>query len=320
MEEQLRLNYMRRAYSIQGAVLMIYYAILNAAVIVVMVGSAIRHMFNGEMDEEQLTALLMNDSGWGYLIAIGVGSLILLLWKKPTVPKKELWKRGKPMTIGSFFAVLSLAMSCQLIFTLLDVVLEWLFNGFGYSLQAVTESVSNMGDGLAMFLYVGLGAPISEEILFRGVIMRSMEPFGKKSAIFFSALLFGIFHGNLIQSPYAFGVGLVLGYVAMEYSIFWAMVLHMFNNLILSDTLARLTADWRYPMADYFLWAIIIGFTIAAVAAVIIKRKEIAAYFQTEHDDPLCKKAFFTAPGIIAVLVIMLASMVIALMTTITPI
>lgn len=321
MEEQLRLNYMRREYSTQGWALLIYTLIMNIAVTLVMGFDAIYQMLAaiGEgqaVDTEYLVNSLYDNSGWGYFLAIGVGLLILLLWKKSDFCRKKLWKKGKPMTAGSFFAILSIFVSGQLIFLIGTIAAEIILNGFGMSLEGLMESTDISTDSLSMFLYAGLGAPISEEILFRGLVLRSTEPFGKKFAIFSSALLFGLFHGNLIQAPYAFVVGLVLGYVTVEYSIIWAMVLHMFNNLILSDTLTRLTSDWPYPLGDTFTWAVIIAFSIAALGVGIAKRKAIANYFRQEHDDPLCAKAFWSAPGIIVLMIVLVGTILLSTFLT----
>ncbi len=71
-----------------------------------------------------------------------------------------------------------------------------------------------------------------EEFLFRGAIMGSLMKFGKPFAIFTSAILFGLMHGNLVQIPFAFLVGLVLGFAVVETNSIWTGVLiHFLNNL-----------------------------------------------------------------------------------------
>ncbi len=298
MDEQLRLRYIRRVCNTQGWALLIYLGIMNAAVLLVTVYFAITQALTGSSDMDQL----MDGSGWGYLLSIAIGLLILFLWKKRDFCFNTLWQRGKPMKFGRFMGILSVFLSIQMLSVLLSLLMDWIawLGGF---------EMSDMGDistdGLSLFLYVGLGAPISEELLFRGLMLRSLEPFGKKFAIFSTALLFGLFHGNLSQAPFAFGVGLVLGYVAMEYNIGWAMVLHMFNNLILSDTLSRLLLHWLGDWGAAVLWAVILLFSLAAVIVLIVQRKKIAAYLRREYDDPLCMKAFFSAPGIIVLLIVL---------------
>ncbi len=185
--------------------------------------------------EDQLVQNIMGN-GWGYFAAAGIGFVILLCWKGKKFTFHEIWVKGRAMKASDLIPVTCVFMCGQLLFQLIGSLMELIFNQFGLSIMSAMESASMAGiDTFSMFLYAGLLAPVAEEILFRGLILRSLMPYGKKFAILTSALLFGVFHGNLVQSPFAFGVGLVLGYVAVEHSITWAMVLHMFNNLIISD-------------------------------------------------------------------------------------
>lgn len=310
MYEQLRLKELRHAYSVQGWALLIYYGIMNVAVLALMVVDAFVQSFSAaasgqEPDMEKITESIMSTSGWGYFLAIAIGFFILLLWKKPKFCFGTVWQKGKPMKVGSFFAIFAIFISVQLIVQLMSMLLELLFNQFGMSLMEMMESASGSTDSLSMFLYVGLGAPISEEILFRGLLLRSMEPYGKKFAIFASALLFGLYHGNIIQIPFAFCVGLVLGYVTVEYNIGWAVVLHMFNNLILSDTMIRLTSYLPKPWGDRLILAFIIACSIAALVILLVNIRKIKAWLRRYQDDPLCNRAFWGAPGIITLVAIL---------------
>ena len=310
MNEAYRLKELRNVYSQQGLILLAYYGILNAAVFLMMFVETFFKSFvlilsGQEVELEQLTQSMEANSGWGYFLAIAIGFLILLLWKKPRYMSRTVWKPGKPMRLGSFLALLAIFISAQLGIQVLYMLLELLVNQFGLSMADAMESAGGSMDSLSMFLYVGLGAPISEEILFRGLILRSMEPYGKKFAIFASSMLFGLYHANFVQIPFAFMVGLVLGYVTVEYNIGWAIVLHMFNNLILSDTLTRLMEPLGMPWSELWFWVLIIGCAIAAAAILVVKRREVKAWFGQYRDDPLCARAFWGAGGIIALTVLM---------------
>lgn len=325
MYEQLRLQYLRKAYSTQGWAMLIYYGILNAAVMLIMILDGIiigftMGMTGQPMDEEMLMERLTANSGWGYFIAMAVGLLILLLWKKPCFCFGTIWKPGRPMKVGSFFAVFVIFTSAQLGAQLLYMLLEFLFNLAGLSVSESMESAAGSMDSLSMFLYVGIGAPITEELLFRGLVLRSMEPFGKKFAIFASALMFGLYHGNIIQIPFAFVVGLVLGYVTVEYNIGWAILLHTVNNLILSDTMTRLTQYLPQPWPELSFWILIIGCTVAAAILLLVKRRQIKIWLHRYQDDPLCKKAFWTAPGVITLVVILGVMTVFSTVTMIAPV
>ena len=73
--------------------------------------------------------------------------------------------------------------------------------------------------------------------MFRGVLMRGLKPLGRNFAIVTSALMFGLFHDDVVQGLFAFGCGLLFGFVAMEYSLVWSIVLHVFNNAVLGGVL-----------------------------------------------------------------------------------
>lgn len=324
MYEQYRLKELRRAYGAQGWALLVYYGIMNLAVMIIMFIDAFKIGFSTaasgqELDPDALADTLMANSAWGYFIAIGIGLVILLLWKKPKFCFDTIWSRGKPMKLGSFLGIFVIFTSAQLGAQLLYMLLEFVFNAFGLSIVQAMESAGGSMDSLSMFLYVGLGAPISEELLFRGLVLRSMERYGKKFAIFASAFLFGLYHGNIIQIPFALAVGLVLGYVTIEYNIGWAILLHMFNNLILSDTLVRLTAGLPQPWPDLVFWIIIVGCFIAAAVVLLVQRKQVKAWLMQYQNDPLCVKGFWGAPGIITLIVILGVMTVYSTIVMITP-
>lgn len=86
---------------------------------------------------------------------------------------------------------------------------------------------------LLMMIYSVLLAPISEELIFRGVtykLARRAFPFWIANII--QALLFGIFHMNMLQGCYTFILGLVLGYICEKGgSIYHVILFHFLFNL-----------------------------------------------------------------------------------------
>ena len=204
------------------------------------------------------------------------------------------------MTWGSMVSISSVFLGAQLLLVILAVLWEQLWAMLGMEYSPVS-GVST--DSWSMFLYVGLGAPIAEEILFRGLVLRSLQPCGKKFAILASALLFGFFHGSFLQGLFACMVGVILGYVAMEFNILWAMVLHMLNNLILSDALPRIGK--LLGVGDMLTWLAVLLAAVIGVVVLIVRRKRIGAYLWNKQNDPLCWQAFFTAPGILIFLALM---------------
>ena len=87
-------------------------------------------------------------------------------------------------------------------------------------------------------------APLMEELLCRGLMMRGMLTRMKPGrAIFWSALIFAVMHMNPWQSIPAFLIGLFLGWVYWRTHCLWATIfLHCLNNS-LSTVISRVWPD-----------------------------------------------------------------------------
>jgi len=274
------------------------------------------HVQTWSMDEMlERIILFATSNGWGYLFAIVVSGIIVLLWKKPYFWKNVVFMKEKPMTAGSFVQLLCVFVSAQAILQLFALALEWLLNLMGLSILASMEAASISSDSFSMFLYITILAPVTEELLFRGLVLRTLQPYGKRFAIFASAVVFGLLHGNVIQIPFAFLVGLVLGYVTIEHSVVWAIVLHIFNNLVLSDLLGRFTERLPEGMGDLIFIAILTAAAIAAAVILLVRRKDIKAYFRENPKDKLTVKGFLTAPCVVIFGVLMLLSSLLLITT-----
>lgn len=277
---------LRRQARIQGGVLLIYWAILNLTVLV-----------------------MASDSGWGYLLAVAMGVAILLLWKKPSYFSQKLLQKGSPMTIGSFFGLLSLVIGAQVVAQLCAFLVQLLAAALDIPMSRLLEQATVDTDRLSMLLYACMFAPVAEELLFRGLVLRSLEPYGRKLAIVVSAVFFGLFHGNPLQTPYAFAVGLVLGYAALEYHLLWAIVLHIANNLLFAYGLPQLLASLPELAQGFLTWAVILAFAFAAVCVLAAKFFTIRDWLREHRLQPGQLRAVFGAGTVIAFLLLSLLSM-----------
>ena len=128
--------------------------------------------------------------------------------------------------------------------------------------------------GIMMMIYAGFVGPVVEELVFRGFLMRRFEKYGKGFAVIVSAVLFGVMHGNPLQIVFGTLVGLILGYIAIEYSIKWSIILHIANNFILGDVIGGLFELLPDHVEEIAFTAFLgIGFVIGFVL-LIIRRKE----------------------------------------------
>ena len=85
------------------------------------------------------------------------------------------------------------------------------------------------------YLSIGLLAPLAEELVFRGAILRSLLRWVKRPwvAIVISAVFFAVAHLNPAQLPHAFLVGLLLGWMYYRtHSIIPGIMVHWVNNTL----------------------------------------------------------------------------------------
>ncbi len=85
---------------------------------------------------------------------------------------------------------------------------------------------------IAGFLMVAIAAPILEESLFRGIILKALlKKYNPYVAILISAIVFGVFHMNPWQFLYATVLGLFLGYMYWKTkSLFYPIFIHFLLN------------------------------------------------------------------------------------------
>lgn len=113
-----------------------------------------------------------------------------------------------------------------------------------------------------------------EEYLFRGAILTNLLPFGKSTAIFASAFLFGFMHQNPVQMLYTMLMGIVIGYIYVKTKSIWVcIILHGVNNFItvLEEYLPKLTnIEWIALLIDL---VIMICGAVALLLVLLKKNK-----------------------------------------------
>lgn len=276
--------------------------------IIQLIRVAVIYMKSPDLDQQINAALeqCMN-SGRATIISIVAGLIILFFYFRKQEFSKKLFTKNQSMKKPAFFFILTLFMSAQAIFLVMSAGAESIFNVFGYSLMEEIEAATSTSSLFSMFLYASFIGPIAEELVFRGFVMRGLERFGKFTAIICSAILFGAFHGNLIQGIFAAAAGLILGYVAMEYSILWAIAIHIINNFIFGDLWAYVTVGLNETLQLILFYSVHGSFFVGAVILIILKRKEIKDYWRNNKSENGHWKIIFTSFWFILFMILQLA-------------
>lgn len=86
--------------------------------------------------------------------------------------------------------------------------------------------------GAGLLIY-GLISPLAEEVVFRGLIYNRMRKyFGKMLSVVVCGIMFGVYHGNLVQGIYGCILGIAITYSYEWFGSFFAPVLfHAIANI-----------------------------------------------------------------------------------------
>lgn len=110
-------------------------------------------------------------------------------------------------------------------------ILNWIQIGELFS--NATQEALLASELILQVIGLGLIVPLAEELIFRGLIYNRMKQLlSVPLSVFFSALLFAVYHGNPIQMIFAFPMALALAVVYEKGGSFLFPVLfHMGANL-----------------------------------------------------------------------------------------
>ena len=113
---------------------------------------------------------------------------------------------------------------------------------------------------------------VFEELMFRGVMLAKLRPYGKTLAILISALMFSLMHQNSGQFLYAFAAGILLGWIATETeSLLLCMIVHFSNNAfsVLEQTARANMQEDAFGIAFYLIELLIFVLGVACFVLLI---------------------------------------------------
>ena len=205
----------------------IVFAVVQIAVLYAGAGiwAAVKH------DRYMETVVAVSNGSNAVLLALATvfGNVITLVvfLKTKWTPLTRDYLQSKPWT-----ALLWVAL-----FTLGTIIpLEFVYEQLGLEMDANTSKVfESLVKEPWGYVAVGILAPLAEEIVFRGAILRTLLGMVSKKnhwvAIMVSAALFGAAHGNAAQFVNALFMGLLLGWMYYRTkSLVPGILMHWVNN------------------------------------------------------------------------------------------
>lgn len=281
-----------------------------------------------------------------YIVSIPLGICIIRGEKQVLMiaPKPE----KSSMSAYDFFISLIACFPLMYGGSLIGTILNNILSGFtGKTSDSGLTALFSIGPVWLVFLISVVIGPIMEEIFFRFALIEALRPWGWKAAMWISAGIFGIFHGNLEQLFYATFIGLIFGAMYLKtgkirYSAAAHMILNFFGGFlptlltkdVIGDTelinyFQNLThnpeteeeikefAEYLSRIAPYSVkilayYGVILGLIVSGIIIIRIYRKDFRFLpGERQIERSAVGDTFFLAPGIMLFIVGSVALMIV---------
>ena len=244
--------------------------------------------------------------------------------------------RGERIGKGKFLGLMCICFTIGWVGNMIGAIILLIWNMFtGSNVTNELTGVILSTEPIQMLVCTGILAPILEEFFFRKVLIDRTHKYGELTAILISAAFFGLFHQNFSQFFYAFGLGIIFGYVYCKTGSYLTVTLmHMVFNTVMGvipglllprvlefieriegidmselDEIVSLFARYAAPLAIYMLYALVIlAVNIAGVIILLLNFKKSS--FRNEAPEltsPEKRRAAILNPGTIAAAAVLIA-------------
>ncbi len=261
-------------YGIAALVFIITMILINGAGVVLAAGTAVLGiLIGGSAGVNMVYGFLMNHLNLYSCLMYVIPGVVFLLWYYfafiEPVGVNEFGKRQtRRLSPSCFIWLVVLAFAIQHAISLLMALISALMPS---AMEEYTELVES--SGMTQYSPVWVIAtlvlpPLVEETIFRGLILQYLRRAGACfiAANLIQAVLFGIFHMNLVQGIYTAIFGFLLGYLAWRYdSLLVPMAMHAIFNFF-----GTAVVELENAVLPDFLLGLIVIACVPLTAIVIV--------------------------------------------------
>ena len=261
-----------------------------------------------------------------HLIAMPL-SLLLYRFGKPVPPQP------RKMSFAAWLAVLTVTFAVTYLGSFISVAVNAIISLItGEPVENQLQELTAQTPFWTNLLFVGILAPILEEIFYRKLVIDRLRRYGDLVAILVSGTLFGLLHGNFSQFFYACMGGILFGYVylwtgKLRYTIALHMTVNLVGGVLTTELAERIDADAlssgsveallqnALPLALFGIYLMfVLACMILAPIVIVLFRKHIR--FQKGEISLRAKdfcRIFFLNPPVWILLILVIVSFVLSL-------
>ncbi|MDF2537876.1 MAG: hypothetical protein K0S76_897 [Herbinix sp.] len=252
--------------------LAIFFAFMYGILVSVIAG--IKFGLSGVSDKDKIAQVIEGSLSMEILyvfsmIASLACGIVFFFWYRHLIRFEVRGSLKKLFTVKNLVLLILLGLGCQSFLTgFMSLIQPFFYDLFDDYADVVEQLMS--GNIVTVVVYTIFMAPIVEELIFRGVILHKANkviPF--LGANILQAILFGIYHMNIVQGIYATIAGFLFGLMYYKFrNIYAPIMLHMIINA--SSFVIIYLPTGILP----FVVAMLIGFALIVITIALLKMKE----------------------------------------------
>lgn len=198
--------------------------------------------------------------------------VVFLLWYAQQMKNESSTIVKEKMKLKHILLIVLLGIALQVGFSFMLNLIAMVKPSWFYNYGLIIEQLGG-GTSIVSLIYIVVIAPISEELIFRGVLLnKAKKILPLLWANVLQAFLFGLYHMNMIQGIYAFIIGISLGSICNGFkSIYAAVALHVIINLC-GLLLGQITISEQYQTPLVFSGIIIISMVGIIFSMIMLKK------------------------------------------------
>ncbi len=177
------------------------------------------------------------------------------------------------ITVGMLGRCILTAFAFHAVGIALEYGVDFILYSTGYEVTSFDyETKNDAATVLTDVISSVIAAPIAEEMFFRGVVLKQTSRVSARFGIIFSAVMFGLMHGNPYQFVMATMIGLFFGYITVKTdSLIPSIVCHIAINGLMS--VSDVIGAFSEELADLSYYSIDVIEVILAIIGIWLYKK-----------------------------------------------
>lgn len=169
--------------------------------------------------------------GINMLVLMTCSILVFFIGSKISKIKISSYFQTTDLTFKTIIAYCIISFFIRYVGGIAGTAFEMFFSGVDMSVGSEMMNYQSPKTIAVTAVYACFAAPVTEELMYRGFVLKNLSRVGQRFGIIMSALLFGLMHGNVSQFIFAFFMGIFFAHIDIKHnSLLPSMIVHAFVN------------------------------------------------------------------------------------------